>query len=341
MRSANSGALLALSAALAGCSSGWWRDAPATAAPPPVTGSPDAGYPAEPPPGATAPDQGYPDQRPSDQGAYYQPPSAGPPPTAHTRRQPAAPALQPGRYPETAPIDAPVRYDNVGYAVWASEAGTIAAAHATLPPGSFAEVTALDTGRTIIVPITSAARSGREIELSGAAAQELGLQGDGQAPVRVRAANPTGADLVALRAGRPAPPRPDTPPVLLNALRHKLSGTLGQVTPDFGPATPPVAEPPRSLPRPAARPAAAPPRPAPIRTPAPARAGPGYYVQIAALADPARAQALARSAGGAVAAGGGLYRVRFGPFGDLRTAQAARDDVARRGYGDARIVRQD
>ncbi len=386
MRSNNR--LIALGAALAvsGCSSAWWKDPPATdangavpARPAQASGYPDQSY-------AGAPQGG--DPMPSD-WSTQQPGSAPPPPAYAQQPQPAyQPPYQQAQQPRYQPQQpqyqqpyqqsaqparpsrndvqtdyvppAPVqRYDNVGYAAYSTEAGTVAGAHATLPPGSFVEVTSLDTGRTILVPITASARSGREIELSGMAAQELGLGGyGGDAPVRVRATNPTGADLGALRAGRPAPARPQTPPVLLNALRKKLDGTLGQVG-GAPPATfqqPAAQAPAQTYPPPGAsyqpqRPPAGyvpsvPARqsaPLPMSRPpaAPAQGGPGYYVQVAALSDAARAAGIARQIGGAVVSAGGTHRVRFGPFDDLRTAQAARDDIAGRGYGDARIVRQD
>jgi rare lipoprotein A len=346
MRSNNK---LALAGALAlgGCGGGWWHDQPAAAPVPAAAPAGDASY------GGQA---GYPQG--GDQFPVTPQYPAGAEPVTTSGQDygrsgaaypPPKPERQPKRRPEpTPPADTgyvpppqnAVRYDNVGVAAWSAEPGTVAGAHATLPPGSFVEVTALDTGKTILVPITAQSRPGREIELSGAAAQELGLGmgGAGEAGVRVRATNPTGADIGALKAGRPAPPRPDTPPVLLNALRRKLAGTQGQV------GQPPYVAPQPMPPAPATRPPPRPPvatRPAPVAPAAPATGGAGYYVQVAAIADAQRATAIAREVGGSVSSSGGLVRVRFGPFDDLATAQAARDDVARRGYGDARIVRQD
>lgn len=260
-------------------------------------------------------------------------------PDAYLRPAPR-PAAGPQPAPDFgAPVPSrlPIRYDNVGYAVWSAEAGTIAAAHPSLPPGTFAEVTALDTGRTILVPITATSRPGREIELSGAAAQQLGLGYGGQAGVRVRAANASGGDMTALRAGQPAPARPETPPVLLNALRRKLAGTLGQAGPAREPTTSgnSMAEgPPPASARPP-RPQTAP------RSPAQRAVPRGYYVQVAALSDLGRARAVAHQVRGMVSSAGALHRVRTGPFATPAAAQAARDAAAARGYGDARIVRQD
>jgi rare lipoprotein A len=218
------------------------------------------------------------------------------------------------------------RHDAVGYAgvrgVAGGDAGSVVAVHRSLPAGSFVEVTALENGRTILVLITGTLDAGAEhlIDLSPAAARQLGSD-NATIPVRVRAINPTGPDQAALRQGQPASERPDTPPVLLNALRKQLPA---YVPPRSVAATPPVSN---------GRPAAA----------APVRAAPGtkgYYVQIGAFSNAANAQGLARSLGGFVRAGGGLHRVQKGPYRTAAEAEAARADVARRGYGDARVFTQ-
>ena len=310
---------------------------------------------------AGAPGAAYP--VPSGKPSAHGPAPHAPPPPVSGEATTAAAA------PDAMPPMPPPRYDSVGYAVVSGEPGPVAAAHATLPPGSFAEVTALDSGRTILLPITAAAPAGQEIALSAAAAQELGISG--RAGVRVRMANATGSDRAAFDAGRAAPARPLTPPVLLVPLRKKLGGTLGRIDPPAPPTaiaaaappsrTPsPIADAPRHTPapKPAEKPAAAPPPPArvsaaaPIAKPAaappsakpaavpPRRTG-SFFVQVAALGDAGRAKGLADKVGGTVVGGGGFHRVRLGPFDDRAAAQVARDGIARRGYGDARIVRQD
>ena len=110
------------------------------------------------------------------------------------------------------------RYDAVGYASWYGEdtqgttasgapfvPGRITAAHKTLPLGSFVEVTALDTGRAIVVVITDRGPNvpGRLIDLSRGAAQLLGTDRKALSPVRVRRIEPSPADQAALRSGRP------------------------------------------------------------------------------------------------------------------------------------------
>ncbi len=130
------------------------------------------------------------------------------------------------------------RYDAVGYASWYGDefAGrpmasgqpfnpdAVIAAHPTLPLGSFAEVTALDTGRTILVLIADRGPNmpGRLIDLSRGAARLLGNDRAGLVPVRVRTVDLPGADQAALRAGQPGSARLDASPAMLVALRKKL-----------------------------------------------------------------------------------------------------------------------
>ncbi len=211
------------------------------------------------------------------------------------------------------------RYDRVGYAGYAGEAEGVFALSGVLPQGSHAEVTALDSGRTILVLIRGQGRG--LIELSGGAARQLGVTGN--PPVRVRRVSVTAQDATLLAAGQAAPMRADAPPALLAGLRRRLSDTPRET----------VNERPT---RPAARPAT---RPAIHPAPRPAQAATrGLFVQVAALSNAARARALAEQLGGTVRPGGGVYRVQIGPYPNSSAAERARADVARRGYGDARIV---
>jgi rare lipoprotein A len=222
------------------------------------------------------------------------------------------------------------RYDTVGYAGFYDGRGsgqyavaTISVAHPSLPIGSYVELTALDTGRTIVALVAAQGRGDRIVDLSPGAAQLLGVSEGGA--VRVRLVAPSAQDQMALRSGRSAAPRIDAPQALLTALRKKLPGRT--VT------TPAPTRPARSVaPSPGARyvppPEAA--RPAPVRS--------GFLVQVAAFSTRERAQAAARAIGGRIVAAGGIFRVQLGPFADAASAQRARDDVARHGYGDARVI---
>src|SRR3546814_10286294 len=100
----------------------------------------------------------------------------------------------------------------------------LSAAHKTLPLPSYVEVTALDTGRTILVRVNDRGpmANDRLIDLSRGAAEQLGLA-DGVTGVRVRRVNPPKAERLRLRAGKAVPDRLATPDSLLAILRRKLS----------------------------------------------------------------------------------------------------------------------
>lgn len=218
-----------------------------------------------------------------------------------------------------------LRYDEVGFAgVGGDERAGVAGAHRSLPGGSFVEVTSLDSGKTILVITTGRASSGRLIDLSPGAAGLLGIDGGRPVGVRVRRVNPPGGDQQALRDGRAASNRIDSPPVLLTALRKRLPGGGG------GRAAPLVMRPERSLGGPAIVNVQRRPTTAEVGT---------IFVQVAAFSTAARARAVADAIGGSVQPVGRVFRVRTGPFGDAASAQRARDAVARRGYADAHIVK--
>ncbi|MBJ7438529.1 MAG: septal ring lytic transglycosylase RlpA family protein [Sphingopyxis sp.] len=116
------------------------------------------------------------------------------------------------------PAAAPT-YDALGYASWyGSESGNrtangeqfrpgwITAAHTTLPLPTYVEVTALDTGRRIIVRVNDRGpfAHGRIIDLSRGAAEQLGIKAQGHAAVRVRRVEPSDNDRERLRKGKPA-----------------------------------------------------------------------------------------------------------------------------------------
>ncbi len=270
-------------------------------------------------------------------------PRDAPPPPALAAPEPMATPLP----PEVADAEGPIgtagagtgSYDAVGYASWYGEEmngnltatgerfnpAAITAAHRTLPLGGIAEVTSLDTGRTILVRINDRgpSRRDREIDLSRGAMDQLGTKG-AVAAVRVRGFVASPADLAALRSGQRAAPRLDAPPALLAGLRRELNPKIA------APTSAPV---PASLARPA--PPIAP------RVPIVRDTGPSqgrYQVQVATFSTEARARAVARTLGGNVQRAGTLWRVRLGPYRDLANAKRGRDGVARRGYGDANIL---
>jgi len=135
------------------------------------------------------------------------------------------------------PAAAPA-YDAVGYASWyGSESGNrtangeqfrpgwITAAHTTLPLPTYVEVTALDTGRRVIVRVNDRGpfALGRIIDLSRGAAEELGIKAQGHAAVRVRRVEPSEKDRGRLRKGKPAAALDPVPARELQRLRMQLS----------------------------------------------------------------------------------------------------------------------
>ncbi|MFC0204173.1 septal ring lytic transglycosylase RlpA family protein [Novosphingobium soli] len=134
-------------------------------------------------------------------------------------------------------------YDMLGYATWyGAESGSqvangerfrpdwITAAHATLPLPTYVEVTALDTGRRILVRINDRGPFGeraRIIDLSKGAAELLGLRARGKAAVRVRVVEPDEQDRAALRQGRPARVLPPVAPRPLASLQDQFERGVG------------------------------------------------------------------------------------------------------------------
>ena len=329
---------------LAGCmGGGGYRDGPRL--PDPAYGeAPRGGYPQTYPP--SAPQVAAQPTNAAPIGAPDAMPQSGQPAPLAADEVDAAPPPSDG--PSATSGRGASRYDEVGYATWygnelageRTASGTrfdpkgFTAAHRTLPLGSYAEVTALDTGRTILVQINDRGprQSNLLIDLSQGAAQTLGISG--REAVRVRAVTVGPGDLAALRAGQPGAPRLDTPSSLLAGLRRRLTGAPAIVAgPPVMPSRPPIE---RIPPEPQAM------RP-PARKPAPSTAsdGGGYYVQVAAFSSQPRATALARSLRGQAVSAGSVWRVRLGPYSSKNQASQARDAAAARGYGDARVVRED
>ncbi len=117
-----------------------------------------------------------------------------------------------------------MNFDEVGYAVADPQGGAgVTVAHRTLPMPSYIEITALDTGKTILArverrgPMTG---NGAVALSAGAQAQLEVAEG---APIRVRRVNPIEADRAKLRMGEVAPLRMKTPKSLLTVLKRKLS----------------------------------------------------------------------------------------------------------------------
>ena len=254
-----------------------------------------------------------------------------------------------------------LNYDVVGYAATSAEGGdAITASHRTLPLPSYVEITALDTGRTILVrlerrgPMTGSLLT----ELSPGAAAQLGIAGQTPAPVRVRRVNPPEPERAALRSGRAAPARMDTPPSLRAVLMRRLaqqgpgvqvSRPGPMVTPDMLPPAPaggpalqidaadssPFTQPASASAKPEAKPA---PKPVPVGR-APAKSA--WLVQVGAFSAQTRAESVAKAVGGEVTPIGKLWRVRITGLGSTVAADAALAKAKAAGYSDARIQRAD
>jgi rare lipoprotein A len=267
-------------------------------------------------------------------------------------------------------------YDEVGYASWYGEelSGNqtangeafnpqgISAAHKTLPLPSYVEVTALDTGRTILVRVNDRGpfANDRLIDLSHGAAKQLGIDQDGVSGVRVRKVNPNEQERAVLRLGAPATERIATPDSLLSILRNNLAKLPKPAAPIRQAAAPAYLPPASGS---TARPAAVTPPTAGTRDgrfivegagrPVAAENSVGdnyvgglagsYVVQVAAFSDKTRADVLARKIGAKVVSDGtrSIWRVRYGPYSSEQEAQAGLAQAQQRGYSGARILRAD
>jgi rare lipoprotein A len=248
------------------------------------------------------------------------------------------------------PHDQP-HYDEKGIASWYGDAfnmkptadGEIfdmngfSAAHTTLPLPSMVEVTNLDNGRKLVVRVNDRGPfvGDRIIDLSHAAAHELGYDRQGLAHVRVRYVGP--AALASSDGGsryaqakpaapiRPAPPTSSVTPV-------------AQPSPEASTVPPPEPVKTATLP---------PPVPAVYASPAPAGAPGAFRIQAGAFGDQGNAQravAQLSAAGDAVIEpverdGTTIYRVVLPGPADEAGALALRDRVAQFGFADARVVR--
>lgn len=252
------------------------------------------------------------------------------------------------------PVDQ-LNYDAVGQAI-AGEGSGVTGAHKTLPLPCYVEVTALDSGRTILVrlerrgPMTNDAL----VELSPDAVAQLGLAAGGRGPVRVRRVNPPEQERALLRKGDRAPERMETPEGLLKVLRRKLADESPLLPPVPSPAAmpgetaAPVAKAPPAQPLATPKPAPAAPAPRPVVQPAPkpapsrapvvaAPAKGSLVIQVAAFSSEASARKVAGQFGGSVSRAGKFWRVRLGPYTNRAQAAPALEKVKGAGYSDARI----
>jgi rare lipoprotein A len=269
-------------------------------------------------------------------------------------------------------------YDETGIASWYGDAfqmkptangeifdmNAISAAHTTLPLPSIVEVTNLDNGRKLKVRVNDRGPfvGGRVIDLSRAAAHELGYDNQGLARVRVRYVGPATLDQpdTGRRYASAGPVKP-LYPIHQDAYaaqpyaRPPAASPAVPAMPAYAAPIPqaPIAVSQSSLPPitgselPPLRPAASPySTPAPVAVASAATSG-AYRVQAGAFSDRENARRVANSLGmtgqtsiepiernGVV-----YYRVLVPGGADEGQAFALRDRVASLGYADARVIR--
>jgi rare lipoprotein A len=185
------------------------------------------------------------------------------------------------------------------------------AAHTTLPLPSYARVTSLVNGKTVVVRVNDRGpfHSDRIMDLSYAAAYKLGIVGPGSGQVIVEAIPPDEIRRLASQ-GTPAA----APPAPASAV-----GSAPEAAPV---AALPAALTAELLPAPA-------PGSAPVRQAAAGGLG-NIYLQVGAFSQPANAQSLVSRINTQLGADGtppasmeqsnNLYRVRIGPYPDRQSA---------------------
>jgi rare lipoprotein A len=251
------------------------------------------------------------------------------------------------------PADAP--FDDVGYAGLDEGVGAgVSVSHRTLPLPSYVEITALDSGRTILARVERRGpASGKQlVALSPSAFAQLGEDSSQPLAVRVRRVNPQEYERALLRTNQRAPERLVTPGPLVEVLRKLLAAKSAPapvaaveagMKADLPAAAPSKRSPssvasaksPQAKVAAAAKPALATP---PAGKASTVRPETGFSVQAASFASRANADATARKLGGKVSGSGKLWRVQLGPFADKAAAQAGLARAKKAGFSDAHIV---
>jgi rare lipoprotein A len=238
-------------------------------------------------------------------------------------------------------------YDKTGLSSWYGEAfhrrqtsngewfdmATLTAAHPTLPLPSYAKVTNLENGRTVIVRINDRGPfvGTRVLDVSKRVAEVLGYKQQGIGKIRVQYIGPaplkdSGKHIIAmnreLKNGTP--------------LRQMIAAANGDRSQDFQ-----VAE---AEPQPLQRVKYS---EEPVQDYEPAQpASVNYYVQVGAFADPDNAERIRQDLSGVgpvqiaelMGNNGPIYRVRVGPLHNPEQANTALNQVFSYGLPDARVI---
>jgi rare lipoprotein A len=213
------------------------------------------------------------------------------------------------------------------------------AAHKTLPLPTWVEVTNLENGKSVVVKVNDRGPfvKHRLIDLSYAAAQELGIVRDGTARVEVRAlgaaqvASADSSASTAVRtasladAGRAAPTAAEQP-----SARYSPPGAPVELSPAS--ADPELSAPAESA--------------ASLDSTARASSRLELYIQVGAFSDRANARKLAarlreqgyESTFVLEGPDDGLERVRVGPFSSVQEYDRANDGLRQLGLADTRLV---
>lgn len=189
------------------------------------------------------------------------------------------------------------------------------AAHPSLPLPSLVQVVNLDTNSEVVVRVNDRGpfEEGAMLQVSERAAAELGMNGAGRANVRVRYLGP-------------APMTSPKPQPMQVATNTTSSPTLMSPTPV---ATTFAAD--RNQ----------------MQTYQPVSVG-NYFVQVGAFSQISNAESLINTMPASVSAqidparvnGADFFRVRVGPFSSRDAADRTRDDLARSGLSNSRVVSQ-
>lgn len=217
------------------------------------------------------------------------------------------------------------------------------AAHKTLPLPSIVEVTNLDNGRKMQVRVNDRGPfiGDRIIDLSKAAADQLGYGRAGIANVRVRYVGPAGKATPfeqrrQVASAAPSFPRDEPPPS-----KRTYAGGLPPAQAAYGPPPPPKAAEPDFMPSNASTPAARTYEPSPVASVS------AYRIQAGSFSSRANAERAAARLSDAGEASiesiergqGTLYRVVVKAGPDEAEAFGVRDRVARLGFSDATVLR--
>jgi rare lipoprotein A len=219
----------------------------------------------------------------------------------------------------------------------------LSAAHKTLPLPSLVEVTNLDNGRKITLRVNDRGPfvDNRIIDLSKAAADELGYRQQGVARVRVRYLGPAPKspfDSQRIAQLTPRSPLTEPAPAVQTGQPYAVAALASATPPPAAVSVVPISAP-------ASPPPSAPAAAHPGRAPRFALASSsGYRVQVASFANRANAERAVALLGQAVIEpaqrdGAEIYRVILGPAADEPSAWALRDHAASKGFADAKVLR--